>query len=563
MGEIRDETSEAVELAPRVWWVGALIPDDEFQCHVYLIEQGDQSVLIDPGSALIADEVIRKIDSIVGLDQVRWLVCSHGDPDVIGALPALVAKGLHPEAAIVTHWRDEALIRHSGVDLPYWRIEDHDWALHLQDRNLRFVFTPYVHFAGAFCTFDEASGVLFSSDLFGGFTDDTSLFATSVDYFEAMRAFHEHYMPSRDVISNALAKLRELPLRIIAPQHGQLIPQDLIEPIMTKLDQLECGIYLLARDDPGLSFLLTANRIVHQVVDAVVDETDFAVVGKRLCELAQSVLGADTVDFWAMAGGTTLRFGEPDGYNGQAADPPTEVVAALAGQTAPPGANVVLPLLSHSTGKIGGVAVLGFGVAPNLDRPTRAVLDQIGGIVEAGLEREVLRRLAEFDRAALYEQAIHDPLTGLFNRVHLDATAHRLCLMDDRRDAPALVVLMIDIDHFKRVNDSYGHPVGDLVLSRVARAIRQALRPDDLAFRFGGEEFLVLLSGVDPEGSEVIGERIRSAVAADGGDGPPVTASVGIAVRHSLEEFDVLLKRADEALYRAKSEGRDRTCVAP
>lgn len=562
MSQIREVTSEAVELAPRVWWVGALIPGDEFQCHVYLVEQGDQSVLIDPGSALIADEVIRKIDSIVGLDQVRWVVCSHGDPDVIGALPALVARGLHPEAVIVTHWRDEALIRHSGVDLPYWRIEDHDWALHLEDRTLRFVFTPYVHFAGAFCTFDEASGVLFSSDLFGGFTDDTSLFATSVDYFEAIRAFHEHYMPSRDVISNALAKLRELPLRVIAPQHGQLIPQDLIEPIMTRLDQLECGIYLLARDDPGLSFLLTANRIVHQVVDAVVDETDFAVVGKRLCELARSVLDADTVDFWAMAGDTTLRFGEPDGYNGQAADPPREVVEALAGQAAPSGPNVVLPLLSHSTGKIGGVAVLGFGVAPNLDRPTRAVLDQIGGIVEAGLEREVLRRLAEFDRAALYEQAIHDPLTGLFNRVHLDAAAHRLCLMDDRRDAPALVVLMIDIDHFKRVNDSYGHPVGDLVLSRVARAIRQALRPDDLAFRYGGEEFLVLLSGVDLEGSGEIGERIRAAVAADAGDGPPVTASVGIATRHSLEPFDVLLKRADAALYRAKANGRDRMCVA-
>lgn len=96
-----------------------MIPDDRFQCHAYLIEQGDQSVLIDPGSALIGDEIIRKIESITPLHNVRWLVCSHADPDIIGALPALVARGLHPEAHIATFWRDEALIIHSGTPLPF------------------------------------------------------------------------------------------------------------------------------------------------------------------------------------------------------------------------------------------------------------------------------------------------------------------------------------------------------------------------------------------------------------------------------------------------------------
>ena len=557
-----DDFTEAVEIGPRVWWVGTLIPDDEFQCHVYLIEQGDQSVIIDPGSALIADEIVRKVDSIVGVDHVRWLVCSHSDPDILGAIPALVKRGLHPEASIVTHWRDEALMRHSGIDLPYWRIEEHDWLLALDDRTLRFVFTPYAHFAGSFCTFDEKSATLFSSDLFGGFTDGNSLFATSVDYFEAMRAFHEHYMPSREIVSHALARIRELPIRTIAPQHGHLIPQDLIEPIISKLDQLECGIYLLARDDPGLRFLLTSSRIVRQVMDVVVGETDFAVVGTRICELARSVLGAETVDFWAIAGAATLRFGESDGFTGQAENPPPDVVDALAGRVTTAGPNVVLPLVSHSTEAIGGVAVLIFGSAPHLDNPTLAVLDQIGGLVEAGLEREVLRRLAEFDRVALYEQSTHDPLTGLYNRVYLDDAARRLGAIDDRRDAPGLAVLMVDIDHFKRVNDSYGHPVGDLVLSRVARAIHHGIRPDDLAIRFGGEEFLVILSGVDLAGSQMIGERIRSAVALDGADGPPVTISVGLALRHAGESFDVMVKRADEALYQAKADGRDRLQVA-
>lgn len=558
MGAVAVDFSRAVELAPRVWWVGSLIPDDEFQCHVYLIEQGDQSVLIDPGSALIADEIVRKIDSIVGVDHVRWLVCSHPDPDILGAIPALVARGLPTDAAIVTHWRDEALIRHSGFDLPYWLIEEHDWQLGLEDRTLRFVFTPYVHFAGAFCTFDEKSGTLFSSDLFGGFTDGQSLFATSVDYFDAMRAFHEHYMPSREVVSNALAKFRELPIRTIAPQHGQVIPKDLIEPIMRRLDELECGIYLLARDDPGLSFLLTANRIVHEVIDALVDEAEFAVVGAHLCGLARDVLGAEGIDFWATARDAVLHFAESDGFVGRTAEAPPDVVDALAGRIVASGPNVVLPLVSHSTGEIGAVAVLAFKVAPHLDRPTRAVLDQIGGLVEAGLEREVLRTIAGFDRAALYEQAIHDPLTGLYNRVYLGDAARRLCAIDDRQGFAGLAALMIDIDHFKLVNDTFGHSIGDIVLRRIAQAINQAVRPEDLALRFGGEEFLVLLSGVDRAESLAVGERIRCAVAAAGGDGPPVTISVGLAIRRSAEPFDDLVKRADEALYQAKAGGRDR-----
>jgi len=269
--DVSADLAEPVELAPHVWWVGSLIPGDEFQCHVYLIEQGDQSVLIDPGSALVVDEVIRKVDAVVGLDQVRWLVCSHADPDIIGALPALIAHGLHPEAAIVTHWRDKALLVHSDIPLPYWLIEEHDWQLPLVDRALQFVFTPYVHFAGSFCSFDEPSGTLFSSDLFGGFTDDTSLFASSVDYFDAMRPFHEHYMPSREILAHAVEQLRERPIRMIAPQHGQIIPADLVEPIMDRLAQLECGIYLLARDDPGLQFLLAVNRTVRDVVDTLVE----------------------------------------------------------------------------------------------------------------------------------------------------------------------------------------------------------------------------------------------------------------------------------------------------
>jgi len=562
MGPPVVDTTEAVELAPRVWWVGSLLPDDRFQCHVYLVEQGDQSVLIDPGSALTADEVARKVDSVVGLDNVRWLVCSHQDPDIIGALPSLVARGLHPDAAIVTHWRDEALIVHSGTSLPFWRIEDHDWNLPLADRRLRFVFTPYAHFAGAFCTFDESSGTLFSSDLFGGFTDDSSLYARSVDYFDAMRAFHEHYMPSREVLAHAVEQLRPLPITQIAPQHGQVIPSPLVAPIMDQLETLECGIYLLSRDDPGLRFLLTANRTMQDIVDTLVGEPDFAVVAAHLAGLASDVLGAHRLELWVRGPDRMLEFEPDDGFAGHASQPPDDVLDTLSGIDRTTSHRVLLPLWSEGTHAVNGVAVLDLATPLELQPQLRALLEQIAGLIDVGLEREVLRRVADLERAALYDRAIHDSLTGLHNRMYLADAAHRLCAIDDREGGGQVAALMIDVDHFKIVNDTFGHPVGDLVLQHVARSISASIRPGDVAVRFGGEEFLVLVTGADTTTALAVGERIRAAVAEQDGDRPPVTASVGIARRRAGEACDALVARADEALYLAKAGGRDRVDVA-
>ena len=94
-----------------------------------------------------------------------------------------------------------------------WLVEDNGWRLDLEDRSLDFLFTPYVHFPGAFCTFDPVSQVLFSSDLFGGFSDADRIFAESTDDFDDVRIFHEHYMPGREFLTHALEQLHVLLLR--------------------------------------------------------------------------------------------------------------------------------------------------------------------------------------------------------------------------------------------------------------------------------------------------------------------------------------------------------------
>jgi diguanylate cyclase (GGDEF)-like protein len=161
----------------------------------------------------------------------------------------------------------------------------------------------------------------------------------------------------------------------------------------------------------------------------------------------------------------------------------------------------------------------------------------------------------------LEQLATVDELTGLRNRRWLDDAFDRQLARAVRTGQP-MSVMMIDVDHFKQLNDEQGHAYGDAVLRRVAQTLAGGLRPQDLAARYGGEEFAVLLPGIGQENAVAIAERLREAVQADGNAaGQPVTVSIGIASRSGDQPLTALLERADEALYRAKNAGRNRTAV--
>lgn len=167
-------------------------------------------------------------------------------------------------------------------------------------------------------------------------------------------------------------------------------------------------------------------------------------------------------------------------------------------------------------------------------------------------ERDLLRRDAQ-----------HDGLTGLLNRRSLEAAVSERCAARER-----FGVLFMDLDHFKSINDRFGHDVGDRVLVATAHVLRAGLRPGDLVARYGGEEFVALINGAGPESARLVAERLRSSVA----EMPPmprgperVSISIGATVfdPHKLEEPLVeLLRRADLALYAAKRGGRNRVVVA-
>ncbi len=182
-----------------------------------------------------------------------------------------------------------------------------------------------------------------------------------------------------------------------------------------------------------------------------------------------------------------------------------------------------------------------------------------------------LRLKSNLRHAAVKERqlsnlAMTDDLTGTLNRRSLmQAYAHAFSL-SERKEWP-LAVLMLDIDHFKKINDQHGHVMGDEVLVRFARTVSAALRDSDVMGRYGGEEFLIFMQGEDSHGARSAAERIRKAVSdmRFEGAGPfGIHVSIGVAERTLLDcdSAEALIKAADEALYRAKNNGRNQTCLA-
>ncbi|MEO5349461.1 MAG: diguanylate cyclase [Magnetococcus sp. YQC-3] len=585
------DTSHAIEIAPRVWWVGHRLPGDPFQCHAYLLEWGEQSVLLDPGSALTFADTLRKIEEILPLAHIRYYICHHQDPDITAILPTLDGMVTRPDAMVLSHWRANTLLKHLGLkNLPLVCVEKLGWQLDLGGRVLRFVFTPYLHFPGAFCTFDENSGTLFSSDLFGGLAVDSPLFAEDERCFDGIRTFHEHYMPSRDILLYSLLNLEKLPLQRIAPQHGSIIPSHLLPFVINQLKGLDCGLFLLTHTNSDYRRLSHLNHVLREIMQTIMVYRDFGDVVNRILELAKPLLPVVAMEFYTLTDlGKPLHLAPETGFHGVRTDLPEgcggmlgctrqqwqarcagesyllislhltilEEVQSLQG--------LVLPLFSFGSDQVRSVAIFRLTEAVELSGELLRILDQLSLPLGVAVERESLFRVMDAERQVAYERSIRDALTGLYTRHYMQEAITRLCQIHNRDPNATIVVAAFDVDHFKSVNDQYGHGMGDVVLRRVARLLMDGSRSVDLPVRLGGEEFVLFIIGAPREVSLNIPERIRQRVAQLVFEPPmqerTVTISCGVAFRAVNEPIEKAMERADMALYQAKKGGRNRVVI--
>ncbi len=261
-----------------------------------------------------------------------------------------------------------------------------------------------------------------------------------------------------------------------------------------------------------------------------------------LAELAQAIARCATALFPGSSGALLQR-----GANNQ-----VETVHRWGSAT--PMDTISLPLIAHNE----SLGILHLAGVANYDPWAATSL----------AERAAAGMVAVKRQEQLRHRAMRDPLTGLYNRRFLEEALD----IEQRRALRrgiSIGVLMLDLDHFKRFNDTYGHDAGDLLLRGVGALLRRAVREGDMPCRYGGEEFVVILPGADLAGTRRRAEALRAAIAQwdpqrDGASLGPVTASIGVAALplHGTD-WQKVLKAADEALYEAKHAGRNRVVCAP
>lgn len=583
---IQEFEERAIEIAPRIWWVGHVLKNDAFQCHVYLIEQGDQSVLLDPGSLLTFSQTLKKIEQILPFDHIRYFICHHQDPDIAASLPLINERVSRDDCAILCHGRAAALLKHYNLDIPFHLVEEQQWSLSLPDRHLRFIFTPYAHFPGAFCTFDTKSGSLFSSDLFGGFTKDFALYAEDERYFECLRPFHEHYMPSNTILRYALEGIKAYPIQQILPQHGSIIPQKLVQRMISRLMELDCGLFLHEHSMAEVVRLSEINRILQDINNVMVLSKDFRAIASGLLEISQRFLPAISIEFYSLfEANLFLHLCPENRFRGKIAIPPLHLQEIIGisleewrskvgkekhidslviyeNTTSP---SLLLPLTTDDI-NVNGIAVIHLRKALQPSVGMDQIIAKLQSPLQVAVERETIYRTMDIERQQIYDRASRDPLTNLYTRFYMQDTIQRILDLQKRDDSTSISLALLDIDHFKRINDTYGHNTGDVALQKVAEVVLEQIRSIDLPIRLGGEEFGIFLVGTTRDKAIHFSERLRQKVEElklpDPLNDEIITISIGLAEGRKGEDLEDFIERADRALYKAKNQGRNQVQLA-
>ena len=242
-----NDNNGAVEVAEGVYWIGFFDDESQLNSNPYLIIDGDEAVLIDPGSIPDFPVIMRKVVELINPESISTLVAAHQDPDVCGNLPVIEDVVNRDDLKIVAHSTTQKLIYHYGVKSELYAVDEHGYQLTLKSgRELQFIFTPYLHSPGAIATYDPKTKILFSSDIFGSLSKSKELFAGD-SFPQSMDQWHEIIMPSNALLQNALSTFEKMDIDMILPQHGSLIPKERVAEAITHLKALPCGYDLMAK----------------------------------------------------------------------------------------------------------------------------------------------------------------------------------------------------------------------------------------------------------------------------------------------------------------------------
>lgn len=465
------EESKPIRIAENLWWVGSESLQHNLRCNPYLYLGEGSAVLFDPGSVLDFAEVHAKVVSLIPIDSIEAIVCSHQDPDLCASLPLFEQAGFNGN--ICCHERASSIIRYYGVASPFYLVDHHEYRYAMKDGNqIKFLFAPYLHFPGSIMSYLEQPKALISGDLFGAFSQRSELYAAE-DYEEGMKTFHEAYMPSHDILRPVMAQLHQYDISLICPQHGSII-NDRIPEFIGILENLQCGIF------------------INPIHKALLGENGHIDLCNRIIKRYLTLFGAAEV--------RKVFAKSPFVY-----DAKTRAIKAC---NLPESErwNAFFELI-HARKGMGWITV----VAPVVELvgkeysiPLPSIFSTI--VFDAMQERSSKEaRLLELENQKssleqrlfrMEEDLFRDPVTGLFNQDYHRVFSKQVMEMV-AHDGMHLSFFMISIDNLSNINMDHGSAEGDATMKKFATIVKQKIESSSQAFRLAGGTFGIYCSHHD------------------------------------------------------------------
>jgi len=411
------------------------------------------------------------------------------------------------------------------------------------------------HSASIIQYFAENYKIVFSSDIFGAISDKFKLFYDGdPEILRGIELFHKHYMPANFILNYALDRILEKDPELIAPQHGSIIKKEFITEVVKALRDLDCGLYLFEKRASDIKILSKAEEIFKVLIEKALLEADYR---RILINLYRSIK-KEIPHIKTLSVILFPNLLEDNYYVYIRVTSKGIDVQFL--KEKPSATGEYMKLLTDGEEAIGVVNIMS---SREFDddkwRLLDLIINKISHPLIVLLKRELLLSKYEKENKLLFMKSITDPLTGLLNRWFLGEELERLVSMAQTHEM-SLSVAIMDLDHFKKINDTYGHLAGDCILKEFSKILREHAKETDITVRYGGEEFIWVMPFTDIDEACRRVNELREKVAKGWYCRQKLkfTFSAGVVTYLDGENIDDFLSRADENLYKAKNSGRNK-----
>lgn len=505
-----DNYKNAVEIAKNIYWVGKSEHEGMLHCNPYLIVDGDEAVLMDPGSPLDFEEVYRKVTEVVSLDQIKYVVLHHQDPDLCASVPLFEAAGANFK--IVTHRWTQTLVKYYGIKSEYYILNDYSNKLTLKSgRELFFIETPYLHFSGSVVTYDVTSKILFSSDLFGAYSRKWQLYADS-NYLGKMKEFNEQYMPSQETLKPVMDVFDLMDISMIAPQHGSIILDD-VKKYIKVLKDLECGLHLTdytRSQAKEAGYIQIINEIIHRYIALFGADEVYEILEDLDIKIA-----LDAMEIISHSYKDNELWHEF--FDVVYSKKGIEWIAVLETMVRKFSLDYGLPL-------------------PNVYQQIIQKIEiQAAGFVNQISKLQVENNHLNSAIRETEEKLLRCPITGLYNDnyfIEYMRVQIQHAIIENQENHYA--VIMISLDNLAKIKYLYGDKEVDEVLRNTAYLLQELQMEHSMLFRLQGAMFAINLTGRNKAEAVIIAETLRNNFSEFEGFIEKLTVSIGVV---SMDEI--------------------------